>query len=520
MHVRVALAQHPFRVVFGVLALASLVPIWSVRYPPLPDLGAHVAAVSIWHYLHDPAHDFAQYYSLKLGPNPYWGFYFTLHLLSYVFGLELATHVVLSAYVVGLPVGMTWLARRFGRSEWLGLLAFPVIWTFTFNIGFLPCAFGIAFVPFALAAFDAFCERRTIARGAWAALAGVASYFFHPVAWGMFFSAAGLIGLLHRERSPRRLLGRFVVWAPSFVTGVLVTLYGRGKGVGSHHFAVSRVSTWTSLVEFYDWVWNNCTGHEDELFVALLAVGWLALLVTARGARLKLHELRAEACLLTALVAYFVLPRSLHQPVYWWGLNVRYATLAVLFATLCVPGEIAGARRWLLVPVVAAGLGFAVDTTVHWRRANAFCAGFDELAKIPKTGDRVLFVIEPPWNDPSVRQSYAQIYPGWYQAFHGGYLGWGFDDGFPFRYRRRYPVPEWHLMNFDWERHARYYDYVMVFQGQWMMFAGHLGQVQRIGAAGKWELWKLPGPRVDDPPGPAYPSGWAFDPNWRPSPSP
>jgi hypothetical protein len=36
----------------------------------------------------------------------------------------------------------------------------------------------------------------------------------------------------------------------------------------------------------------------------------------------------------------------------------------------------------------------------------------------------------------------------------------------------------------------------------------------------KWTVWKLPGPRVDESPGPVYPSGWAFDPAWRPAKKP
>ena len=48
-----------------------------------------------------------------------------------------------------------------------------------------------------------------------------------------------------------------------------------------------------------------------------------------------------------------------------------------------------------------AALGFSVDTTVHWVRANRFAAGFDEVASVPEPGSRVLFILALPWRDPS-----------------------------------------------------------------------------------------------------------------------
>jgi len=72
-------------------------------------------------------------------------------------------------------------------------------------------------------------------------------------------------------------------------------------------------------------------------------------------------------------------------------------------------------------------------------------------------------------------------------------------------------------MAFTWEQHAPYYDYVLTFQRPpASVFGAHLGAVTAVRTVGKWTLWKLPGPRVDVPPGPAYPSEWAYDPAWRP----
>jgi hypothetical protein len=110
----------------------------------------------------------------------------------------------------------------------------------------------------------------------------------------------------------------------------------------------------------------------------------------------------------------------------------------------------------------------------------------------------------------------VQSWPSYYQALHGGYNSSLFDD-FPLRFRQRFPAPPWQTMAFNWEQHAPYYDYVVTFQRDGAaLFGQHLGEVHATRQAEKWTTWKLPGPRVDAPPGPAYPSEWATDPSWRP----
>src|SRR5205814_4307930 len=108
----------------------------------------------------------------------------------------------------------------------------------------------------------------------------------------------------------------------------------------------------------------------------------------------------------------------------------------------------------------------------------------------------------------------------YYQARHGGYNGGLFDD-FPLRFRERFPTPTWQSQAFRWEQHAPYYDYVVTFQKSGAaVFGPPLRAVKEQKTVDKWTVWKLPGPRIDSPPGPAYPSEWAYDPDWRPPAKP
>jgi hypothetical protein len=523
---------------YAVLAVAALCLVWLPRHLPFVDLGQHLSSVAIWHHHDDPAWDFARYYDLELGPNPYWAVYALMHLLTYPFGVEAAARIVISLYVIGLPLSMLLLGRRFGASPWMGLFGFPLAFNFNLQWGFLNYCLGLPAALLALWAFDVFCERPSLKWGAAAALGGLSVYFFHLLSWGLFLGCAGLMGLLHQVQSRRDLLPRLGVWAVPALGGAAVSLYGSTYHMGNvGHLAFRFYPLRHHAREIAYYVWHGCAAGTDDTFGLVLLLLWAALLVTAlrirraepearRGAAaslwraacprilMRLHHLRATACVVTALGAYFLLPRSVLQPTYWWGINVRFAAVIGVFLPLTVRGPLAGWRRWLMAPVVLAGLALLGDHFTHFRRADAFANGFDRLSSLPPPKSRVLVIVFMPWHDPTWRYDYMRNYYGVEQALHGGYAPWDFDNDFPMRYRQRFPAPDWSRPTFRWDQQARYWDYVLAFQAPRGLMAGHSPLSAQ--SHGGWTLWQLPGPRVDEPPGPAYPWEWAYDANWKP----
>jgi hypothetical protein len=182
------------------------------------------------------------------------------------------------------------------------------------------------------------------------------------------------------------------------------------------------------------------------------------------------------------------------KPSYCWGVEFRFGASVLPFLWLCVPRTLDGWRRWLLLPVAIAALAMCVDTALHWRRADQFVAGFDEIAAIPKSEDRVLFLVAQPWRDPSYEINYVTS-QAYYLALHGGYGDSIFDDGFPITFKKKYPSADWRVPAIDFDK-LRYYDYVAAFQNPYAM-RGHEQEVRLVLARGKWRLWKLPGPRSD-----------------------
>jgi len=491
---------------FSILCLVSLVPIWIVRYHPLTDIGNHLAAVAVMRHLHDPSWDFERYYRLSIGVAPYWIHYGPLYLLSWLMSLDLANRLLLSAWVVGLPLSVLMLVRQFGRSPWLSLFAFPFVWNYSFMWGFFSCVAGFALSFVALALFDRFCAAPSWRAGILVGLLGGALYLCHLLCFGLFLGAAGLVGLVHEGRTWKRLRQRAAVWATSVAVGVACFSSGRLLNVEAarRHVTFRFYSLGTHFQVFHTFLWGQCAAHWDLILGGVLLLAWVGLRLSRRREPLKLHDLRMEACLAVAAGAYLLLPRSLLAPKYWWGINIRYAPLTALFLLLCVRGTIEGRRRFWLAPVFAAALLFVSDVTVHFVREARFVDGFDEVTSLVEPGKRILWVIHPPWRDPSYGFDHARTMPQLYQAYHGGYMAWNFDEGFPLRYKVRYPGGDWSRPDFTWQS-AQYYDYVVFFQGNpgFEYFSDH-PEVTLIKAAGSWSLWRLPGPRTDTPPRPPY----------------
>lgn len=499
--------DRPFLVAFVALTIACALPIWAVEYPPLLDLPNHLAAVAVWHYHDDPRWDFARWYDLNLVPLPYWAHYYTVHLLTYLTrSVEVANKIFLTAYVAALPLGALAFARRFGRSHWLALFAFPLVWNFNLADGFIAYCAGFAAVPLALVLVDEHCEAPTLPRALAVFAVGSLVYFFHLLAYVLFLVCAGLIVLVHsRPLSPRHLLVRGLpvlscagigAWALRHANNMN---FHRVTGVG-RDLIYDPVSG--RLGQIPDRLLNLVPGSVDELVLIVVAAAWLALAVTAARARSVedprargLHGWGVESCLLAALALYLATPRSMQRPFYWHMINGRFVVAIALFGALTIRGAIAGWRRWLMLPVVAATLVYVIVLLGAFREFNRHAAGFDEVvARIPR-GKQVLTMILHPMGDSAVNVSAFNQFPSYVQIHHGGYNFYNFAEGFPLRYRAQLPAPPWsHTDQFTWESHSWGWDYFLTFR-EGVLYTPMKqplaeGKVRLVIERGPWKLYE------------------------------
>ena len=125
------------------LALVSLLPLWSVQIPPMQDVWQHLAIVDVIHNYDAPGSVYPEYFILPSTPKPNLAYYYVTHWLGYLFPLQVANKLVVSLYILMFPCSFLYLLRSFGRSRWLSLFSFPLIYNAMFAYGFVAFLLGM-----------------------------------------------------------------------------------------------------------------------------------------------------------------------------------------------------------------------------------------------------------------------------------------------------------------------------------------------------------------------------------------
>ena len=141
------------RVLFVVLILVCLVPVWAVDYLPTLDGPCHVynAQVILQHDNRAEYPRFAGHYRIDWRPIPNWFSQAVLALLMAVFEPRVAEKILVSGYVILLPVAARYAAGSVDPDrKWLGFLVFPLIYNQLFQLGFYNFSYSLAFWLFAV----------------------------------------------------------------------------------------------------------------------------------------------------------------------------------------------------------------------------------------------------------------------------------------------------------------------------------------------------------------------------------
>ena len=129
----------PESILFFILLIGSLVPLWLHPYYLTGDGPCHVYNAKIVFDLWlDHDYDFYNpYFYLHRILLPNWFSHFWLGLLLQFFSPALAEKILLSAYVILLPISVRYAIKQVNpQSQYLALLAFPFIYNRVFQMGF------------------------------------------------------------------------------------------------------------------------------------------------------------------------------------------------------------------------------------------------------------------------------------------------------------------------------------------------------------------------------------------------
>lgn len=495
---------------FALLWIFALIPIWAPRMLPLLDLPDHLAAIGVWHRFHDATWNYEHYYRLNLLPLPYWGYFFPVHLLSYVFSIETANKIYLSAYALALPIGVAWLAHRMGRSVWLSVFAFPIVFNYNLTLGFVTFCGGLAVLFFALAALDAYMEAPSRKRAIAVFVLTLVLYFFHVLPW-LFFGLSAVVLLLSHGWHPRRI-------------GIAAGLMLPSVAIAIYAFAASRGVTAVEagplkLDAHFDDAMNNlqtiptsiltasATDMTYRVMLALFAV-WMTLFITARTdandseARAHGFAYRLEILFALSALMIFVLPGHLFKPVDLWMIAGRFVTVTAIFAVLLPHGPLNGRRKLLLIPVVVLAAYYPTQLARAWRKFDNRAESVRRLMRLVPRGSNTLVLTVGDGSDVDIDKQalpYLQFH-AYAQYFAGGYDPYALSTGFPMVERKEnaLPAPMWkHPETFRLEQQGVFYDYVLTRNETWphaLFGPDAAGQAPLVEVDGEWRLYKVKKP--------------------------
>ena len=505
-------------VVFAVVAVAHLVPLWAVRFLPFMDLPQHLAAISVLNGLGDEETGFAAYFFTDLGSTPYLAYYLATDLLAQFCSVETANRLFLSLYVVLLPLGARSFLRAFGREPLLALLAFPVTYgTFLF-MGFINFVTALPFLLFGLGAVARFCRDG----GRWPFVGMVVNsvllFFSHTQVFLLYFGSAGLyvllawpgwrrVGLAALHIVPTLVL--LVLWiAGSQVLAGEESWREGNMGRNASPAGAEWEDLGVSLRELPGRLVDAYRDGTDDFVVILLGFAVVLLLLFRRppethGVRAWLREHAIELVSVVLLGLYFVLPTSFK----WiWPLNWRLAPVVFLVGLpwLRLPPLGSWWRAALAVPLAALALHSANNHYDKFRLFQDEVGPLTEVLAQAEPRRRLMGLIFDKGSGVMTHTlapyiHFAQYYPVW----RGGMADFSFANfaQSPVRFHERTGPPKLPV-RWEWTPErlrypdspagvAGYYDYYLVRAQGWprKLFKGYLGfEVKEVARAGRWWL--------------------------------
>ena len=367
--------------------LATLAPLWTVRYVPGTDLPSHLAIANILAKLVAGDPITAQYYATNIQPFPYYFVYVVLAPLVASCGPFVAAKLFCSGVAAAIVLTCDRLFRVLAAPWWTSVAAVFLAYGMIFFWGFLPTLVGVPVYLFGLAELVSLArdgKRSVIA----AAVAGVTLMLTHIallVPWACALAAMALTGDRRLLRAGLAIgLASLVPLLPVVVTRLIAGADAHGLRVQYEDLA----TVWRQVVAQFG-VFDRGVGLASH--VAFLAgAALLATVQQRRGviAAPVVRMMRAFAVL--TVLAYLATPMAMEAGGdFIWAFNVRlfFAAEIAVLAVLTLDRE--GLPRWhelaqpLFVGVhLVAMFGFFARYDREARRAEPVLAAIPDGARL------------------------------------------------------------------------------------------------------------------------------------------
>ncbi len=377
-------------------ALISLIPILSVRFPPMTDYANHY--VRLWLLSGGIERPFmAQVYQID------WNVAWTniaIDLLAFALG-KIATMDFIAPFVLALalllpPIGVTLLNRRlFGGFHWWQLLCFALAWNAVFLFGFLSFSISLG-----LALIFAYLDECLKDRGAihiFALRIACAAILLTAHPFGLLFYTALLAALafgssaapLKQGRAFAAAIGRVVIAVtPVFLPLIAFLLFGPSLPgqrdvplLDSLHWDNPSIMRSLKVLLTY---FRTYDARIDMIYLMLFIV---VVRETIRRSLISVHWGLVLVAIVTALLS-MIMPTHAFDT---GGMDVRLPSMMTLAAAAGLRPEVKGRLQTIVLPAV---LLLVVVRTAFieyvWLQRNMDVTAVERVLQHVKPGSAVL----------------------------------------------------------------------------------------------------------------------------------
>lgn len=506
--------RHLFAIAFCLCLAAALLPIWIGPYLPAVDWPQHLFLINLLGALDDPAFAFRDLFVEEPGWT-YLAFYYSVHWLARLVPLEIAFKIWLSLLLTGIPLSLWFLSRSLKRSRWLCLLAFPLLFTYSFYWGLFSFMATLPWTFLAIGFFVRVLDGEWGTKRFWLCVAGSATSLAlveltHAAA--MVFLALALPAMLLTTPSdrPRRIAAVLsVVPGVALLLMWLVTGQTRPPEIGAGPWQAAG-----PLLDPANYVFDPIARRLSELPARLAGgfwgyadrpalFGWLAVIVLVIGLSIYRRQrpdmaiiarLRPLILFLIAFGCYLFLPMDVKG--YMYQIYPRYCQIAALLLIVTLPFPLGPSYKIYAVAATVVGVYSGINLAVQFYQFNDEARGFDRVVEMIPPNSRIMHLVVNPKSKVSTHAVYLH-YAALAAARTGGVPSFSLarHSPFPVHYRADNPIPtprwEWRPQAFDWKREASFYDvYLVRGMSAEKLFGRHLRRVEAIGEAGDWKLYR------------------------------
>ena len=448
------------RLLFFVAACLCAVPVLIPSHPPMVDLPQHAAAIATMDSIFHGNYPYADLFQMKW-ITPYWIGYLLIWLASQVFGIVLASKIVVACAIVGFIFACQAVRKHIHAPPLLDWLFLSVPFGFAYYWGFLnfviALPFGILFIKYYLKYLDG--------KWSWGWLVVAINFLFFAHLLVTFFVIAVCITLTLKPHKPmasvvKTVLPLFSI-LPVLIIWLLINFAHPSKGSGPWEMGIHRVFQLLPGIFSIEPSWTNIA-----VSAGLLSIPWLL------GGRLK-WNISSLGPFVFYTLFMLLAPNYLMGNFFTYN---RFNCLGLVLYIFCFDfshqkqGSSLSKIQPLMgfaVPVIACL--FLVRVALHHYYFDIESRGFNTILSKMEPNKRALSLAANR-NSEFFKAPVYLHYSVWYQAQKNGLVDFNFAywPGLNLTYKDKFRPTAgadfvWYPHTFEWEHyHADLYDYFVV----------------------------------------------------------